>query len=71
MQDPYDTDSFNQFKGNLVDFWKSTSGIGLELACVAVRIHGICVNSASVERLWSSMGYLHTNRRNRLEVIFI
>ena len=70
-EDPYDMDSFNQFNGNLVDFWDSTNGIGPELARVAVRIYGICVNSASVERLWSSMGYLHTNRRNRLEVIFI
>ncbi|CAG8530241.1 11559_t:CDS:2, partial [Diversispora eburnea] len=26
-----------------------------ELAHVVIRIHGICVNSASVERLWSSM----------------
>ncbi|CAB4399228.1 unnamed protein product [Rhizophagus irregularis] len=69
-EDPYDMDSFNQFKGNLVDFWESTSGIGPELARVAVQIHGICVNSASVERLWSSIGYLHTNRRNRLQVFF-
>ncbi|CAB4415694.1 unnamed protein product [Rhizophagus irregularis] len=66
-EDPYDMDSFNQFRGNLVDFWDSTIGIGPELARVAIRIHGISVNSASVERLWSSMGYLHTNRRNRLE----
>ncbi|RIA85687.1 hypothetical protein C1645_830413 [Glomus cerebriforme] len=62
-------DSFNQFRGNLVDFWNSTIGIGSELACVAIHIHGICVNSTSVERLWSSMSYLHTNQRNRLELI--
>ena len=43
-------------------------GIGPELAKVAIHIHGICVNSASVERLWSSMGFFHTNRRNRLDV---
>jgi hypothetical protein len=43
-------------------------GIGPELAKVAIHIHGICINSASVERLWSSMGFLHTNRRNRLDV---
>jgi hypothetical protein len=61
-EDPYDMDSFKQFNGNLVDFWESTNGIGLELARVAIRIHGICINSASVERLWSSMGYFHTNR---------
>ncbi|CAB4419113.1 unnamed protein product [Rhizophagus irregularis] len=65
--DPYDDDSFAQFKGQLVTFWEFTSGIGPELAKVAIRIHGICVNSASVERLWSSMGYLHTNQRNRLK----
>ncbi len=68
--DPYDDDSFAQFQGQLIDFWEFTSGIGSELAKVAIRIHGICVNSASVERLWSSMGYLHTNRRNRLKVLY-
>ena len=66
--DLYDNDSFSQFRRNVLDFWKSTMGIGLELAKVAIHIHGICVNSASVERLWSSMGFFHTNRRNRLHV---
>ncbi|CAG8595456.1 10116_t:CDS:2, partial [Cetraspora pellucida] len=37
--DPYDIDSFKHFKGNLIDFWESTSGIGPELARVAIRIH--------------------------------
>ncbi|CAJ0838801.1 1871_t:CDS:2, partial [Entrophospora sp. SA101] len=64
--DPYDYDSFLQFKGNVLNFWESTIGVGPELAKVAIRIHAVCVNSASVERLWSSMGYFHTNRRNRL-----
>jgi hypothetical protein len=66
--DPYDLETFLQFKGNLVNYWDSTAGIGPELAKVAMHIHSICVNSASVERLWSSMGFLHTNRRNRLKV---
>ncbi|RGB26049.1 hypothetical protein C1646_770959 [Rhizophagus diaphanus] len=30
-------------------------GIGQELAKVAIHIHSICINSASVEHLWSSM----------------
>ncbi|CAG8803301.1 18526_t:CDS:1, partial [Dentiscutata erythropus] len=34
-----------------------------ELGLLAVRLFGICVNAASVERLWSSMGFLQTNRR--------
>ena len=69
--DPYDNDSFLQFQGNVLDFWESTMGIGPELAKVAIHIHGICVNSASVERLWSSMGFFHTNRRNRLDVCIL
>ncbi|GBB95911.1 hypothetical protein RclHR1_02640025 [Rhizophagus clarus] len=52
-EDPYNMDSFNQFHNNLVNFWDSTIGIGPELAHVAIRIHGICVNSALVKRLWS------------------
>lgn len=60
--DPYDNDSFLHFQGNVFNFWESTMGIGQELAKVAIRIHSICVNSASVERLWSSMGFFHTNR---------
>ncbi|CAG8591455.1 10882_t:CDS:2 [Diversispora eburnea] len=49
----YGLDSFKQFNRNLVDFWKSTNGIGPELVHIAIRIHGICINSASVKRLWS------------------
>lgn len=69
--DPYDNESFSHFRGNVLDFWESTMGFGPELAKVAIHIHGICVNSASVERLWSSMGFFHTNKRNRLNVILI
>ncbi|GET58860.1 hypothetical protein GLOIN_2v1469334 [Rhizophagus irregularis DAOM 181602=DAOM 197198] len=36
--DPYNMDSFNQFHGNLVDFWDSTIGINPELAHVAISI---------------------------------
>jgi len=39
-----------------------------ELGYVAQHIFGICVNAASVERLWSCMGSLQTKRRNRLDV---
>ena len=47
--DPYDYDSFLQFKGNVLNFWESTIGVGPELANVAICIHAVCVNSASVE----------------------
>ncbi|CAG8803419.1 9539_t:CDS:2, partial [Cetraspora pellucida] len=65
--DPYDSESFKQFKGNLMDFWESTEGVGPELARAAIHVHGICINSASVECLWSSMGLLHSNRRAWLQ----
>ncbi|RGB25858.1 hypothetical protein C1646_771178 [Rhizophagus diaphanus] len=38
-----------------------------ELAAVALKIFGMCVNTASVERMWSSMSFLHTVRRNQLK----
>jgi len=66
--DPYDLETFLQFKGNLVNYWDSIAGIEPELAKVTMHIHNICVNSASVERLWSSMRFLHTNWQNRLKV---
>ncbi|RGB29946.1 hypothetical protein C1646_765987 [Rhizophagus diaphanus] len=37
-----------------------------ELDAVALKIFGICVNAASVERMWSSMGFLYTACHNRL-----
>ncbi|CAG8733710.1 2705_t:CDS:2, partial [Cetraspora pellucida] len=37
-----------------------------ELGSVALRIHSILVNSASVECLFSSMSFFHTKLRNRL-----
>ncbi|CAB5381510.1 unnamed protein product [Rhizophagus irregularis] len=49
--DPYDDDSFLQFRGNVLNFWESTMGIGQELAKVAIRIHSICVNSASHKKV--------------------
>jgi hypothetical protein len=39
-----------------------------ELAFVAQKIFRICINAASVERLWSYMSFLHTKRHNRLHI---
>lgn len=65
---PFDIDTYKQFND---DIWRYWCYVGLstnELGLVACRIFGICVNAASVERLWSCMGFLQTNRRNRLKV---
>ena len=65
---PFDEQTINQFEDNILSFWEWVYPLAKELGYVAQRIFGICVNAASVERLWSSMGFLHTKRRNRLHV---
>lgn len=65
---PFDMSTFNQLNGNIIDFWDLARGQAPELSRFALYMYGICVNSASVERLWSTMGFLHTKRRNRLHV---
>jgi hypothetical protein len=54
---PFDMQTFNQLGGNIIDFWDLAKGQALELSRFALHLYGICVNSASVERLWSSMGF--------------
>jgi len=65
---PFDHNTYIQFNENIIDFWESAKGMAPELSQLALHLFSICVNSASVERLWSSMGFLHTKRRNRLNV---
>jgi hypothetical protein len=69
---PFNPDTYNQFEENIMDFWEFTKGLAPELSRLALYLFGICVNAASVERLWSTMGFLHSKHRNRLHVnIFI
>ena len=65
---PFNPETYNQFEENIIDFWEFAKGLTPELSRFALRLFGICVNAASVERFWSSMGFLHSNRRNRLHV---
>src|SRR6185437_2476257 len=65
---PFDYETYDQFNENIVDFWDSAKGLAPELSRLALQLFGICINSASVERLWSTMGFLHTKCRNRLPV---
>ena len=68
---PFDLKSYRQFNNDIWRYWCYVSVSTNELGLVACRIFGICVNAASVERLWSCMGFLQTNRRNRLMVCII
>ncbi|GBC46508.2 ribonuclease H-like domain-containing protein [Rhizophagus irregularis DAOM 181602=DAOM 197198] len=64
---PFDDASISQFKNDIHRYWCWVRSAYPEIGTVAARIFGICVNAASVERLWSSMGFLHTKARNRLK----
>jgi hypothetical protein len=66
--EPFNDETFEQFGNDVFKFWSFVEGEYSELGAVALKIFGICVNAASVERMWSSMGFLHTVRRNRLTV---
>ncbi|CAG8712481.1 5247_t:CDS:2, partial [Cetraspora pellucida] len=48
-------------------FWEFASLTTKELGPLAIHLFRICVNAASVERLWSLIGFIYTNRRNRLQ----
>ncbi|GBC31626.2 ribonuclease H-like domain-containing protein [Rhizophagus irregularis DAOM 181602=DAOM 197198] len=64
---PFDEASVAQFKGNIHKYWCWVRDAYPEIGTVATHMFGICVNAASVERLWSSMGFFHTKNRNRLK----
>ncbi|CAB4424904.1 unnamed protein product [Rhizophagus irregularis] len=65
-QYPFDLDTYRQFNNDIWRYWCFASVSTNELGFVACRIFSICVNAASVERLWSCMGFLQSKRRNRL-----
>ncbi|RHZ56075.1 hypothetical protein Glove_406g119 [Diversispora epigaea] len=68
---PFDDATYEQFDKDVLRFWQYCAQDSKELGAVALKIFGICINTASVERMWSSMGFLHSIRRNRLKVNII
>ena len=64
---PFCNETFKQFN-DIVEWWKSVSDVAPELGIFASHLFGICINTASCERLFSTMGFLHSKRRNRLQV---
>jgi hypothetical protein len=68
-KDPYDPDTAEQFNDNPLKYWSYMSGgANKELHKVAKRVFSITVTTAAVECLFSNMGHLHSDRRNRLDV---
>jgi len=66
---PFDDASVAQFGNDIHKYWCWVRNAYPEIGTVGARLFGICINAASVERLWSNMGFLHTKNRNRLKVI--
>ncbi|CAG8819281.1 36404_t:CDS:2, partial [Racocetra persica] len=64
---PFDTIFFNQFHNDIIKYWSFIEcGPHKKLANFALHLFGICINSASVERLFSTMGFFHNKRKSRL-----
>ena len=68
---PFDDETYEQFGDDILGYWYYCSTIYKELGLIGIKIFSICVNLASVERLFSSMGFLHTPQKNRLKVNLI
>ena len=62
---------WDQFQNNILSYWLFINNDGGELSKVACQIYAISVNSASLERLFSSMKNIQTPIRNRLQVYII
>jgi len=65
---PFNESSLLELEKTPLNYWSFLSDSVPELSQVATKLFSICVNSASCERLFSSMGFLHTKRRNKLNV---
>ncbi|RHZ86058.1 hypothetical protein Glove_55g24 [Diversispora epigaea] len=63
----FDNETICQFENNIHKYWCWIKDAYPEIGTVAFRIFDICVNAASVERLWSNMGFYHTKNRNKLK----
>jgi hypothetical protein len=55
-------------KNNPLDYWSWLSDTVTSLSKISIKLFSISVNSASCERLFSSMSFLHTKTRNKLKV---
>jgi len=65
---PFDNNTYSQFY-DILQYWNFVADATSELHLVANRIFSITITSASIERIFSTMGWLHSACRNRLQVI--
>ncbi|CAG8634657.1 3247_t:CDS:2, partial [Diversispora eburnea] len=57
---PFDNETIHQFENNIYKYWCWIKDAYLEIGTVVFRIFDICVNVASIERLWN-MAKLRTD----------
>ncbi|CAG8610294.1 25750_t:CDS:2 [Dentiscutata erythropus] len=62
---PFDDETASNF-ANIQEYWDFSIGATKELGMLAICLFSICINSASCERLFSTMGFFHNSRRTRL-----
>ncbi|CAJ0752527.1 6980_t:CDS:2 [Entrophospora sp. SA101] len=63
--EPFDDETYNQFNNDVFKFWRYIEEDYRELASVALKLFSICVNAASVERMWSSMASINFLSRKK------
>ena len=68
---PFNNISLKQFRNGILGFWDFVSSYTPDLSAFSTKIYAICINTASVERLFSTMGFFHTNKRNWLGVCIL
>ncbi|CAG8550179.1 5281_t:CDS:2, partial [Gigaspora rosea] len=64
---PFDNNTYLQFQGDVLHYWQFLYDEKKEISRIATRIFSIGITTASVERMFSCMGWLHSSRRSRLE----
>ncbi|CAG8571554.1 25123_t:CDS:2 [Cetraspora pellucida] len=64
---PFIEKTFKQFNSDIIFWWSYNSRIVPELSHIACYLFGICVTTASVERLFSTIGFLHSPLCNKLK----
>jgi hypothetical protein len=68
---PFNDPLLKQLEHIPLDYWGWVSDHTPNLSKFCGKLFSICVNSAGCERLFSSMGFFHTKRRNKLDVSII
>jgi hypothetical protein len=58
-------DAYNM---DVIDWWETYGSETPELAAVAIRVLSQPISSSSAERVWSTFEFIHSAKRNKLNV---